>query len=341
MAYVYTAPINVVPDKTYLKYGVTIKEFFFTKHNPNKYTLPPKRKSKQKIIGVTIHNTDDLENIEDDGRNYVAATMNGNMNEVYVHYYVDDLCAWRYMPDDRISWSCSDGAAGIGNCQTICLEVIMDGTSGSENLKARDNAARLAAQILYDYKLTINDLYTHTYWINKANKVTNGTKDELCCIPPKGRKKCPYYIIPAWMEFKALVEKYLKELSKPVEELYRVRKTATDAKTQKGAYKNLTSAKDLADHNCGYKVYNSAGKLVYTPKNYFIKAEIKIKDTPVKPSYVSSAPIMAKLSLGQEVSVYRNIVRKDSKGIYWVKIKHTVVGSGYAWIPKNYITPIK
>ena len=64
MAYVYTSPSTVTPDKTYTWLGVTIKEFLFTKHNPNKYTLPPKRTSKQKIIGVTIHNTEDLDNIE-------------------------------------------------------------------------------------------------------------------------------------------------------------------------------------------------------------------------------------------------------------------------------------
>lgn len=340
MAYVYTSPSTVTPDKTYTWLGVTIKEFLFTKHNPNKYTLPPKRKSKQKIIGVTIHNTEDLDNIEDDGRNYVASTMNGNMNEVYVHYYVDDLCAWRYMPDDRISWSCSDGAAGIGNCQTICLEVIMDGVDGAENLKAKDNAARLAAKILYDNKLTINDLYTHTYWINKVNKRTNGTKDELCCIPPSGKKKCPYFIIPKWMEFKALVEKYLKELSKPAEELYRVRKTAKDAKNQIGAYKNLASAKDLADHNYGYKVYNSKGQLVYKPKTYFIRGEIKMKQAPVKPSYVSSAPTIAYLPIGHLVSVYRNIQKKDAQGVYWLKIKYNI-GSGYAWVPKHYVVPKK
>lgn len=53
----------------------------------------------------------------------------------------------------------------------------------------------------------------------------------------------------------------------PSEELYRVRITWEDSKSQKGAYKNLDSAKALADDNAeaGYKVFNSLGQVVYTP----------------------------------------------------------------------------
>lgn len=338
MAYVYTSPSSVKPDKTYTTNEVTVKEYMFPSHNPNKYSLPPKRTSKQPIIGVTIHNTEDLDNIEDDGRNYVAATMNGNMNEVYVHYYIDDLCAWRYMPDERISWSCSDGAAGTGNCQTICLEVIMSGTTGAENTKAKDNAARIAAQILHDNNLSIDDMYTHTYWINKVNKRTDGTHDELCCIPPSGKKKCPYYIIPNWLAFKSLVETYLKKLSQPAEEIYRVRKSANDAKTQIGAFKNLASAKEMAYYNNGYKVFNSAGKQVFKPSHYLTKCVVNLKDAPVKPSYVTNAPVIGTLSLGQEVSIYQKVKKKDSEGNIWVQIKYST-GCGYAWTQKSYLKP--
>ena len=48
------------------------------------------------------------------------------------------------------------------------------------------------------------------------------------------------------------------------DDLYRVRKSANDAKTQKGAFTNLNSAKAMADDNFGYEVYLD-GKLVYRP----------------------------------------------------------------------------
>ena len=48
------------------------------------------------------------------------------------------------------------------------------------------------------------------------------------------------------------------------DDIYRVRKSADDAKTQKGAFKNLNSAKAMADDNYGYGVYLE-GKQVYRP----------------------------------------------------------------------------
>lgn len=47
--------------------------------------------------------------------------------------------------------------------------------------------------------------------------------------------------------------------------IYRVRKSAGDAKTQISAFKSLSSAKSLADRNPGYKVFDQDGKLIYTP----------------------------------------------------------------------------
>ncbi len=59
--------------------------------------------------------------------------------------------------------------------------------------------------------------------------------------------------------------KYGKGEPEPVEEIYRVRKTWTDSKSQVGAYKILKNAKDKADET-GLTVYDSKGKAVYTGK---------------------------------------------------------------------------
>lgn len=47
-------------------------------------------------------------------------------------------------------------------------------------------------------------------------------------------------------------------------ELYRVRKTWADSKSQKGAYKILANAKACADKNPGYSVFDADGNAVYT-----------------------------------------------------------------------------
>ena len=58
-----------------------------------------------KVKGVTIHNTNDLKNVEEDAEQYTLATWpNANMNDARVHYYVDDtnarqrrtVCCWRH-----------------------------------------------------------------------------------------------------------------------------------------------------------------------------------------------------------------------------------------------------
>lgn len=48
--------------------------------------------------------------------------------------------------------------------------------------------------------------------------------------------------------------------------LYRVRKSWSDAKSQKGAFNNLDNAKKCADANAGYSVFDESGNVVYTGK---------------------------------------------------------------------------
>jgi N-acetylmuramoyl-L-alanine amidase len=57
------------------------------------------------------------------------------------------------------------------------------------------------------------------------------------------------------------------EAKLPSSDLYRVRKSWEDVKSQLGAFKNLDSAKKLADENKGYKVFEESGKVVYEPKS--------------------------------------------------------------------------
>ena len=61
-----------------------------------------------------------------------------------------------------------------------------------------------------------------------------------------------------WDEFKAA----LKDTSSTTTQLYRVRKSWDDAKSQIGAYESLENAKNAC--KVGYTVYDSNGKAVYT-----------------------------------------------------------------------------
>jgi hypothetical protein len=52
------------------------------------------------------------------------------------------------------------------------------------------------------------------------------------------------------------------ENKKPATQMYRVRKSWTDSKSQLGAYKVLANAKKKADENTGYKVFDASGNVV-------------------------------------------------------------------------------
>ena len=254
------------PDNTSTLNGVKINEYLLTKHNPNSIAMPTVS-MEGKVIGITVHNTDwiSVASGTTPAEQYTRATYNGNMKDVRVHYYVDNTCAWQNLPLSLSGWHAADGS-GNGNRRTIAIECIMNGSGDAADKRAEENAARLAAALLKQHGLGINHLYTHTHWLNVRDG-RNGTVDQLNTMH-NSYKMCPAYILPHWTAFKAKVQTYLNNASaaKPSNgtssQLYRVRKSANDMKSQLGAYASLKNAKKAC--KAGYSVFDSSGKAVYT-----------------------------------------------------------------------------
>ena len=115
-----------------------------------------------------------------------------------------------------------------------------------------------------------------------------GNKDKTLSYEPKSdemvltvhrwfaNKSCP----GNWMYARMgdLAEKVTAQLGGSADtptvttQLYRVRKTWSDSKSQKGAYKILSNAKKCADANPGYSVFDVNGVNIYTSKT--IAAEV-------------------------------------------------------------------
>ena len=206
---------KLTPDATRTEYGLVIHEKIIPwgatwPKNSGSYKKGQKYKADKrlsggtgKVAGVTIHNTDDLANVEEDAEQYTRATWpNANMNDVRVHYYVDDINAWQNLEDTEVGWHAGDGSDGPGNGTTIAIEVIMDGSGSKEDLGAEENGALLAAILLNKYDLTIEQLYTHNHWMGHPDKIVQGA-----------RKNCPLYILPHWERFRAKVAAKLAEIS--------------------------------------------------------------------------------------------------------------------------------
>lgn len=251
----------LTPNTVYTMNGVTVNEKIIpdgtrwkdaTKAVKAGFSAGSLYKKQQKLSGgtgrgksVTIHNTNDLANVHDDGEQYTRATYNENMGSARVHFYVDDTGAWQNLkagtglcPSDpvgsaEVSWHSGDGSvADGGNMTSISMEIIMNETP-EHDLIARDNGARMAAWLLWKNGLTIDALLTHTYWVNKTAGKTFADVDEQCCNPISGKKWCPTYIFgsnnPAtalknWKAFKQTVKGYLDKLNG----------SATSAPTAKG-----------------------------------------------------------------------------------------------------------
>lgn len=157
-----------------------------------------------KVKGVTIHNTADLKNVEEDAEQYTRATWpNANMNDARVHYYVDDINAWQNLREDEVGWHAGDGRKATGgNETTLSIEIIMDGTGSKEDRKAEENGVLLAALLLKKHGLSVNELYTHNHWMGHPDSIVQGA-----------RKNCPLYILPHWAQFKQKVAAKLTELN--------------------------------------------------------------------------------------------------------------------------------
>lgn len=255
------------PDTTTTLNGVKINEYLLTKHNPNHINMPSVS-MESKVIGVTVHNTDwiSVASGTTPAEQYTRATVNGNMKDVRVHYYVDNVCAWQNLPLSLSGWHAADGS-GNGNRKTIAIECIMSSAYNSTDKKSEDNCARLAAALLKKYGLDINHLYTHTHWLNVRDG-KSGTVDYLNTTR-NPYKMCPAYILTHWAEFKKKVQAYMNvgsstpATSSP-KQLYRVRKSWSDAKSQIGAFSSLENAKKACKN--GYAVFDSNGKQVYPAK---------------------------------------------------------------------------
>lgn len=197
----------LTPDKTTTLGGVNVKEYLLTGHNPNHIDMPSVSMAG-KIIGVTVHNTDWITVAKGTtpAEQYTRATVNNNMRDVRVHYYVDNTCAWQNLPLSLSGWHAADGS-GNGNRRTIAIECIMSSAYNDRDKKSEDNCARLAAALLKKYGLDINHLYTHTHWLNVRDG-KSGSVDYLNTAR-NPYKMCPAYILPHWAAFKQKVARYM------------------------------------------------------------------------------------------------------------------------------------
>jgi len=219
--------------------------------------------------GVTIHTTANYAKGADaKAHRNLAFNMciKGNLWEkkyIGYHYFVDDTIAYQVTPSDERVWCCTDGANGIGNNETVSIEMCVH--QGCDLSKAMDNVAYVTA-----YELVQHGVQSVVDGV--ADKVNGNVFQHNTWYPVKN---CPDYIRNKglWNEFIGLVKKHFNSLSKTQTQYYKINVEFNDGKwssTQKGAfpYSDYGLAEAIKFYNDGgfgeeYKIFAPDGIIVY------------------------------------------------------------------------------
>lgn len=200
-------------------------------------------------------------------------------------FIVDDENIVQYNPDikNRFCWHCGDsknpyskGGSCYGKCtnaNSIGVEICCTNPKWSDKTpanspdwsftdKAVAKAAELVKYLMQMYNIPAGNVIRHYDVSGKLCPGIIGWNEDSGSTAK-------------WEQFKSqLTGTATTTTTTTASVLYRVRKSANDVKSQIGAYKNLDSAKKLADKNSGYSVFDNSGKLIYTPAKTAAKKSV-------------------------------------------------------------------
>ena len=222
------------------------------------YVLKPKY--------ITIHNTANT-GVGSDAENHAIYMQGSGKNSTAsYHYVVDDKEIYRLLPDSEVAWHAGDGETGIGNRQSLAIEICEN--ADGNLLNATNNAVELTAYLMKRYSIPLTNVVQHNYWSGKN-------------CPNRIRKGEPYN----WQTFLNNVQLAFNG-NITSKTLYRVRKTWTNSASQIGAYADLGNAKKACDSaGKSYHVFDSDGKIVYpVTSTYRVKVMVEALNIRSGPS---------------------------------------------------------
>ena len=194
-------------------------------------------------------------------------------------FIVDDSTIVQYNPDikNRYCWHCGDNKnpysmggkfyGKCGNANSIGIEICCTNPNWTDTEPANtqawsftdsvvNKAVELAKYLMQTYNIPAERVIRHYDVSGKLCPGIIGWNED------SGNTT-------EWKHFKERIGDNATKTDDKTDtkkQIYRVRKTATDAKTQIGAFTVLDNAKKTADKNSGYKVFDMSGNVVYTPK---------------------------------------------------------------------------
>lgn len=223
---------------------------------------------------IVVHYTAGTTSRAGSARNTALYFSNYGIN-ASADFIVDDSTIVQFNPDLRnySCWHCGDsknynnGASFYGKCtnfNSIGIEVCSSNNTGT--MTSANDTHYYFTDAVVNKTVELVKYLMQTYNIPVSNVIRHYDVTGKWCPGIRGWNNESNSDSSKWNAFKAKLGS--TSIEKSTKTIYRVRKTSEDAKTQIGAWSSLDSAKKQADQNAkaGYKVYDSNGKLVYTPK---------------------------------------------------------------------------
>ena len=267
-----------------------------------------------------------------------------------VHGFIDgnDGTVYQTLPWNHRGWHCGSGSKGSGNnthigvemCEPACIKY----TSGA-NFTCSDTAtAKAVAKRTYEAAVELFAMLCRQYSMNP-------TADGVIISHREGHSRGiasnhgdPEHL---WTQlgmgytmdtFRQAVKAAMDggSSAETTDTWYRVRKTWADAKSQKGAFKVLENAKNCADENPGYSVFDVNGVNIYTPDTaafspYLVR--VSITDLNIRKGPGTN---YAKTGKYTGIGTFTIVEEADGQGASrWGRLK-----SGAGWISLDYCTKV-
>ena len=195
-----------------------------------------------------------------------------------VHGFIDgnDGTVYQTLPWNHRGWHCGSGSKGSGNnthigvemCEPACIRY----TSGSNFTCSDLSTARSVAKRTYEAAVELFAMLCKQYNLNPAADGVVISHREGHSRGIASNHGDPEHLWKG-LGLGYTMDGFRKDVKAAMGGAgttepenggwFRVRKSWTDAKSQKGAFKVLANAKKCADENPGYSVYDESGKAVY------------------------------------------------------------------------------
>ena len=213
---------------------------------------------------------------------FISNWNRADYDNACVHAFIDgnDGTVYQTLPWNHRGWHCASGKNGSGNnthigvemCEPACIKYTGGSaftcsdmaTAKSVAKRTYEAAVELFAMLCKEYDLNpIADgvIISHAEGHKRGIASNHGDPEHLWKQLDMG-----YTMDGFRKDVKAAMAEKKEDNTKDNVEVvkwYRVRKSWSDAKSQKGAYKVLKNAKACADKNEGYSVFDWNGKAVY------------------------------------------------------------------------------